>query len=160
MCIVPKQEMTKLILQVGMVLNETLRLYPPVPEQGRRIMIPTEKDFKLGSRTLPPNTAFVIECLYIHRRKDIWGDDADEFKPERFSNGVVNACKHPYGFIPFGIGPRICIGQHYAMMEAKVILALILKNFQFHISPNYKHAPLNTITMRPKHGVQVIIEPI
>ena len=152
--------MTKLTLQVGMVLNETLRLYPPVPELGRRILKPSEKCFKLGSRTLPPDTAIVVECLYIHRRKDIWGDDADEFKPQRFSDGVVNACKHPYGFMPFASGPRNCIGQQFAMLEAKVILALILKHFRFHLSPNYKHAPVNTLTLRPRLGVQVMLEPI
>jgi cytochrome P450 len=123
-------------------------------------MKPDEKGFQLGSRSLPPGTDIVIECLYIHRRKDIWGDNADEFKPERFSDGIASACRHPFGFIPFGIGPRNCIGQHFAMLEAKVILSLILAHFRFRLSPDYRHAPLNTITLRPKLGVQVLLEPV
>jgi cytochrome P450 len=143
-----------------MVLNETLRLYPPIPEFGRRIMKPGKKGFQLGSRTLPPGTAIVVESLYIQTRKDIWGDDADEFKPERFSDGIANACRHPFGFIPFGIGPRNCIGQHFAMLEARVILSLILAHFRFRLSPSYQHAPFKTITLRPRLGVQVLLEPV
>jgi cytochrome P450 len=73
--------------------------------------------------------------------KDTWGDDADEFKPERFSNGAMNACKHPYGLYCLGSGARNCIGQQFAVIGDKIVIALILKHFRFRLSPNYRHAP-------------------
>lgn len=140
---------------LGMVLNEALRLYIPVPTFGNRV---SRESLQLGPHHLPAGQAYVILCLYIHTRKDLWGEDANEFNPDRFINGTSKACSHPYGFIPFGIGPRICIGQTFAILEAKAILAIILQRFQFHLSPNYQHAPFITLAMMPKHGLPLILE--
>ncbi|KAI5058034.1 hypothetical protein GOP47_0026204 [Adiantum capillus-veneris] len=140
---------------VGMILNESLRLYPPVPEYGTRELF---QDVRMGDGTvLPRGAGITIACLYIHRDKEVWGEDADEFRPDRFANGVSQACNNPYAFMPFGIGPRTCIGQHFALMEAKIILSLILQSFQFHLSPSYRHAPITAITMRPKYGVHLLL---
>lgn len=153
----PKADQLNKLKIMQMILNESLRFYPPVAEHGHRSSDPKQGSFKLGDKTLPPGTSFTIPCLYLHRSKEFWGEDADEFKPERFSNGVGKACKHPNAFMPFGIGPRTCIGQTLAIMEAKVMMACILQRFKFDISPNYKHAPVASITMAPQHGVHVIL---
>lgn len=141
---------------VGMILNESLRLYPPVPEYGRRELF---DDVRMDDGTvLPRGAGIAISCLHIHRDKEVWGEDADEFRPDRFAKGVSQACKNPYAFMPFGIGPRICIGQQFALMEAKVILSLILQSFGFRLSPSYRHVPITAITMRPKHGVHLLLQ--
>ncbi|MCO5568244.1 hypothetical protein L7F22_021940 [Adiantum nelumboides] len=141
---------------VGMILNETLRLYPILPEFGRRQLY---KDVRLDDGTvLPQGMGIVIACAFIHMDEDVWGADAAEFRPERFAEGVSQACKNPSAFLPFGSGPRTCIGQQFALMEAKVTIALILQHFRFRLSPRYRHAPVGPFGLRPKHGVQLLLE--
>lgn len=140
---------------LGMVLYESLRLYPPVPILAARRSNSVDK---VGELDLPQGMGFTIPTLYIHRDTALWGDDADHFRPQRFQDGVSKACKHPSGFLPFGVGPRICIGQNFALLEAKALMVVILQRFRFRLSPNYRHAPETMITMRPKHGMQLILQ--
>lgn len=139
---------------LGMILFESLRLYTPATLLARQAFV----DMRVGDLHIPKGLSVWVPVLAIHHDKSIWGEDADEFRPERFGEGVANACKHPMAYMPFSFGPRNCVGQNFAIMEAKVVLSILLSRFRFHLSPHYKHAPVFVLTLKPKHGVPIIVE--
>lgn len=141
-------------LQVGMVLNEALRLYPP----GVALLRQASKDVMLGSIRVPAKTMILMPIIDLHCDPLMWGPDALEFNPERFSGGITNACKTPLAFFPFSMGPRICLGQNFALLEARAILAMMLQRFRFSLSLGYKHCPISMVTLQPQHGMQIIFE--
>ncbi|KAI5056430.1 hypothetical protein GOP47_0028248 [Adiantum capillus-veneris] len=141
---------------IGMILHEVLRLYPPAIGLLRE----TNKDVKLGGISIPGGTSIFAPILVLHVDPKLWGEDALEFNPLRFEGGVSKACKHPSAFLPFGVGPRICVGQNFALMEAKIALCMILQKFQFQISTAYRHAPRVVLTLQPEHGMQILLDPL
>ncbi|XP_066400460.1 cytochrome P450 709B2-like [Miscanthus floridulus] len=138
---------------VNMFLLETLRLYGPVSLIQRK----TGSDLDLGGVRVPEGAILTIPIATIHRDKEVWGDDAGEFKPERFENGVTRAAKYPNALLSFSSGPRSCIGQNFAMIEAKAVVAMILQRFELELSPKYVHAPMDVITLRPRHGLPMLL---
>ncbi|KFK38820.1 hypothetical protein AALP_AA3G164700 [Arabis alpina] len=136
-----------------MIMYEVLRLYPPLIEMNRAV----HKKIKLGDLTLPGGVQVNMPILLIQRDTKIWGDDATEFKPERFKDGISKATKSQVCFLPFGWGPRLCIGQNYALLEAKMAMTLILQRFSFELSPSYVHLPHRVITIHPQFGVPLIL---
>ncbi|KAG2717993.1 hypothetical protein I3760_03G200100 [Carya illinoinensis] len=149
----PNSEAITHLKIVTMILYEVQRLYSPVIAQYQH----TCKDAKIGDISLPAGVDLVLPTLLIHHDPELWGDDAEEFKPERFSEGVSKASKDQLAFFPFGWGPRTCIGQNFAIMEAKIALVMILQNFSFELSPSYTHAPKTVLTLQPQHGAQIIL---
>ena len=136
-----------------MILNESLRLYAPVITLHRKV----GREVRLGKLVLPEGLELVIPTLIVHHDPKLWGEDAQLFKPERFSDGVAGVTNNTTSFLPFGMGPRFCVGQSLAMMEAKVALSMILQQYSFAISPGYVHAPIRHLTNRPQFGLQVIL---
>ena len=91
----------------------------------------TDKAMTLGKINFPQGMELMIPILAIHHDQALWGDDVNEFNPRRFASGVVQAAKHPLAFIPFGVGPRTCIGKNFTMFETMVALAMILQCLSF-----------------------------
>jgi cytochrome P450 len=134
-----------------MILYEVLRLYPPAITFSRK----TYKEMKIGGVTYPAGVMIELPVMFIHHDPDIWGSDVHEFNPERFANGVSKASKNPGAFLPFGWGPRICIGQNFALIETKMAISMIIQHFEFELAPSYTHVPHTVITMHPMHGAQI-----
>ncbi|KAF8675958.1 hypothetical protein HU200_047458 [Digitaria exilis] len=138
---------------VTMVLYEVLRLYTPLTSLQRQ----TYKPMELGGVRYPAGVMLMLPLLCVHHDKDVWGPDASEFRPQRFAEGISKASKDSPAFFPFGWGPRICIGQNFALLEAKMGLAMILQCFAFELSPAYTHAPFALGLLQPEHGAQVML---
>ncbi|KAD2804260.1 hypothetical protein E3N88_37637 [Mikania micrantha] len=138
-----------------MILNEVLRLYTPVIMMTRA----TRKETKLGNMMIPSGVQLSLAMMHVHHDREIWGDDVNEFDPERFSEGIVNATKGKGSspFFPFSNGPRVCIGQNFALTEAKTAMAMILQRFMFELSPSYKHSPFPVFTLPPQFGAHLIL---
>ncbi|KAG0487876.1 hypothetical protein HPP92_006687 [Vanilla planifolia] len=139
-----------------MVIQETLRLYPPGPVVSREAL----RDMKLGSILLPKGINIFIPVPTMHRDPNIWGSDAHKFNPERFVNGVTAACNLPQMYVPFGAGSRICLGQNFAMAEVKAVLASILQKFTFSLPSTYRHSPTLRLIVEPEFGLDLIMEKV
>jgi len=140
--------------QVTMVLYETLRLYGPVTLAARR----ATADAELCGVKVPKGTGLLIPYAILHRDEEVWGADAGEFNPLRFRDGVRRAAADPSALLSFSIGPRSCIGQDFAMLEAKATLALILRRFAFEVAPEYVHAPVDFLTLQPLQGLPIVLK--
>ncbi|XP_028062470.1 cytochrome P450 CYP749A22-like [Camellia sinensis] len=149
----PSPEGITRLKSMSMILNETLRLYSPAANMWRKV----EREVRLGKLVLPANMDVYIPSLALHHDPNIWGKDAHLFKPERFAEGVAKATNNnTTAFIPFGLGPRMCVGLNFAAAETKIALSMILQRYTFTLSPTYVHSPMQMLTIRPKHGIEVI----
>nr|QNS29989.1 cytochrome P450 [Nothapodytes nimmoniana] len=142
---------------MNMIINESLRLYPPV------LMVTRKVERKIGLRKLilPTNINIFIPILALHHNPQIWGKDVHLFKPERFAQGVAKATNNNHSaFFPFGMGPRTCVGLNFTTNEAKIALSMILKCYKFTLSQEYVHFPADLFILTPKNGIQVILRAI
>jgi cytochrome P450 len=130
-------------------LIETMRVYPPSWTIGRESVEP----FELGGYRFPAGVTIFISQWVIHRDGRYY-DDPESFRPERWFGGLRNTLPR-FAYMPFGGGPRVCIGQHFAMTEAVLLLATIVRRFRIHWTGDRPIVPQPSITLRPLGGVPV-----
>lgn len=129
------------------VLKESMRLYPPAYIMSRR----AAEDVTIGPHLLKKNTILFVNILGIHHRPDLY-PDPERFDPSRFLGDAEKALPR-CAYMPFGAGPRICIGNHFALMEGHVLLATIARRVRFERTSTDPIAMEPLVTLRPKGGV-------
>jgi cytochrome P450 len=135
-----------------MVIDEAMRLYPPAWAFSRQAL----SDDELGGFRLPRGwLAFVVPYV-LHRLPAFWQDPAT-FDPERFSPNR-SADRPKFVYLPFGAGPRQCIGSHFALIEAQLVLATLAQRYRLRLVPGHKVDPWPLITLRPRFGMPMFIE--
>lgn len=134
----------------GQVIDETLRLYPPVWSLFMREAV---EPIQVGDYTIPKGAIIIISPWVLHRQPNLW-DNPNEFKPERFAPD--NASHHPFAYLPFGGGQRICLGSHLALMEVKVIIGKLIREYTFELAdPNKTDDFIPRFTIHPKDGMPI-----
>jgi cytochrome P450 len=135
-----------------MVVKESMRLYPPAWAFGREALA----DCEIGGYHVPAGTQLVVSQWVTHRDPRYY-EAPGEFRPERWAEGSVEKLPK-YAYFPFGGGPRVCIGQSFARMEAVLLLATIAQQFRLHFAPGERVVPQPSITLRPKNGMRMVLE--
>jgi cytochrome P450 len=148
----PTPEDIPRLRQTEMVVHEVLRLYPPAPAFGREAL----EDTTLGDYQVPRGTTIVMSP-WVVQRDPRWWQEPEVFRPERWALG------HPpgvpkYAYFPFGGGPRLCIGNTFALMEATLLLPTIGRRYRFTIAPDQTIEPLFTFTLRPRYGIRALLQ--
>ncbi|XP_030496189.1 cytochrome P450 714C2 [Cannabis sativa] len=152
----PHANMLRSMKVLTMVIQETLRLYPP----GVYVVRNALQDVQFKDILVPKGINIQIPISMMQQDTNLWGPDAQQFNPGRFEHGILGASKFPQAYMPFGIGTRICIGQHMAMTELKVVLSLILSKFCFSVSPAYRHSAAFRLVIESEHGVNLQVRRI
>ncbi len=127
------------------VIDESMRCFPPAWIMGRRTI---EADV-INGYEIPPQTNIVMPIYVVHHNEDIW-DHPFDFVPERFAMDHLKE-KHKYAYFPFGGGPRLCIGNNFAIQEMQVALAMILQKFKIEVDPDFKPELEPLVTLRQKN---------
>lgn len=135
-------------------LKESMRLYPPVPVMTRV----TSEDIEIGGTHLPKPTLIVIPIYAVHRHRLLWSDP-DSFDPDRFLPENETKIARTQ-FMPFGYGPRVCIGSAFANLEAITLLAEFLRNARFDWDGRHTPGPISRVTLRPKGGMPLLVSPL
>jgi cytochrome P450 len=136
------------------VIEEAARLYPPIAAISR---VAIDAD-ELAGEKVPAGTLVVISPYVLHRHRLLW-PDPDLFEPSRFL-GENRSLIDRYSYLPFGAGPRTCVGSTFALQEATIVLATIIKNFSLRLAPGHKVWPLLRVTLRPAGGLPMIIRSV
>jgi cytochrome P450 len=133
------------------ILTESMRLYPPAWAMARLAI----EDHSLGGYPVPKSTGIAAVSWVVHRDPR-WYSDPEQFLPERWEGDLLKKIPR-FAYFPFGFGPRQCIGNSFALMEAALVLATLAQRFRFSLLPNQPVVPLPSITLRPRHGLHVQI---
>jgi cytochrome P450 len=135
------------------VVDEALRLYPPIAALSRT----SEAADTVGDLQINPGALIVIAPYILHRHRKLW-EQPDLFDPSRFLSPAK--AKIPrFAYLPFGAGPRTCIGSSFALQEATLVLATLVHRFDIKLAPDARVWPLQKITLRPAHGLPMRIRP-
>ncbi|HEY1847945.1 MAG TPA: cytochrome P450 [Opitutaceae bacterium] len=135
------------------VIDETLRLFPPVHVFSRQAI----GDDEVCGHRVPKGSFITVASWVLHRHKLFWKDPS-EFRPERFL--PENADKvDRFAYIPFGTGPRVCLGKHLGLLEATLLFAMTARSFRLRLKPGASVEPLGRMTLRPRWGMPMIVSP-
>jgi cytochrome P450 len=149
----PKEDDAPKLVYTERVVKEAMRLYPPAWITGREVVRP----FVLRGRTIAPKTQIVMSQWLVHRDPRFF-PRPEVFDPDRFEPEIAKR-RPRFAYFPFGGGPRICIGNHFAMMEAVLMLAIIAQRFRIDLLPFEELAFAPSVTLRPKgRGVRARVE--
>ncbi len=135
-----------------MVVKESMRLYPPAASVGREPI----HDLELGGYTIPKGALLTLSIYGLHRNPKVFANP-EAFDPERFSPENEKTIPR-YGYLPFGAGPRVCIGNSFAMMEARLILATMVQQAELSLVPGQTIVPKQLVTVRPANGIEVKVK--
>lgn len=133
-----------------MVLQESMRLFPPVWGLSRLVA----QEDEIGGHQVPRGARVVISQYVTHRHPDFW-EEPGEFDPERFAP-ERSAGRPRYAYFPFSGGPRQCIGNNFAMMEATLVLATVARRYRLTLVPGHPVEPEPSFTLRSRHGMLMI----
>jgi cytochrome P450 len=139
------------LVETRAVIEEAIRLYPPIAAISR---VALDYD-NLGGEQVRPGTLIVISPYVLHRHHLLW-HRPNEFDPARFL-GAERSRIDRFAYLPFGVGPRKCIGFAFALQEATLVLATIAKHFSFDLSPGHTVWPMLKVTLRPEKGLPMIV---
>ncbi|MCI0699050.1 cytochrome P450 [candidate division KSB1 bacterium] len=134
-----------------MVLAESMRLYPPAYVFGRQAL----QDFPMGQYVVPAGGVILISPYVLHRDARYY-PQPEKFDPERW-RPEAEARRPKFSYLPFGAGPRVCIGESFAWMEGILVLATLAQRWQMRLMPEHPIALQPMITLRPRYGVQMMI---
>jgi cytochrome P450 len=144
----PQYEDIAQLRYTRMVIEESMRLYPPAHTMARE---PIAADEVLGRR-IPAGAIVLIAPWLLHRKASLW-HEPHRFDPDRFTTEPAR-----FSYIPFGAGQRICIGAAFAMTEAILILAMIAQHYRLRLKPGHPIEPQGLITLRPRYGMPMVLE--
>ena len=142
------------LVRLRMVFLETLRLYPPVWLIDRRAI---QAD-RLGETAIRPGNLVIICAYAVHRLASLW-PEPEAFRPERFDPGKEQQ-KNKFAFLPFGAGPRMCMGMSFAMIESQIILGTLLSRFRIRVENAAEIRPKPKVTLRTDRPVFLRLEKI
>ncbi|WP_206524678.1 cytochrome P450 [Devosia sp. 1566] len=135
------------------ILEESMRLYPPVGLLAREVLASD----RLAGRDIYANDVIFLPLYALHRHAMLW-ENPNVFNPDRFLPEQVKA-RDRYAYLPFGAGPRVCVGANFAMMQAQIILGTLLSRFHFGPGPRALPSPTMLMTVRPDTGINLRVTP-
>jgi cytochrome P450 len=139
------------LVETRAVIEEAMRLYPPLAAISRAALAPDE----LAGEPIRRGTMVVIAPYVLHRHRALWADP-DAFDPNRFLGGA-RARIDRFAYLPFGVGPRICIGATFALQEASIVVATVMRHFTLELAPGHVVWPVHRVTLRPSGGLPMIV---
>ena len=149
----PVAQLADKLVETRAVIEEAMRLYPPVASLSREALGPDD----LCGRRIRKGALVIISPYVLHRHALLW-NNPERFEPSRFLPGAREAIDR-YAYLPFGAGPRICIGAAFSLQEAVIVLATLMRRFEVRPVPGRAVVPIQRITLRPKDGMPLILQP-